>query len=162
MNQRQATVSAIIAQLSSRGVDYVFNESEPVSELLTSDDKSKIVDTLCQGFLEGQIDMSAEGKAKYFSMPAELRKYTVGLLNNWIRKAPEFNGGTGYVAKNPGSRKGSGDDTVKALRALLSVTTDAAMKAEIQREIDNRLSELKPKVEIDIFALPEHLRHLVS
>jgi len=162
MNQRQATVSAIIAQLSSRGIDYVFNESGPVSEMLTSDDKSKIVDTLCQGFLEGKIDMSQEGRIKYFGFPSELRKYTVGLLNNWIRKAPELNGGTGYTAKNPGSRKGSGDETVKALRALMSITADASVKAEIQTEIDKRLGELKPTVEINVEALPEHLRHLVG
>ena len=162
MNQRQATVSAIISVLSERGVCYEFNGETPVSELLTGDDKSKVVDMICQGFLEGIIDMSQEGKVKYFALPNELRKYTVGLVNNWIRKAPEFNGGCQYTAKNPGSRKGSGDDTVKALRALLSITGDADTKKSIQAEIDKRLSELKPKVEIDIFALPEHLRHLVG
>ena len=162
MNQRQATVSAIISVLSNRGVDYEFNSDMPVSTFLTSDDKSKVVDIICSGFLEGTIEMSAEGKAKYFSNPSELRKYTVGLVNNWIRKAPEFNSGSQYTAKNPGSRKGSGDETIKSLKALLSVTADSESKAEIQAEIDKRLAELKPKVEINISALPEHLRHLVG
>ncbi len=162
MNQRQATVSAIISVLSNRGVNYEFNGETPVSQLLTSDDKSKVVDMLCQGFLEGKIEMSQEGKVKYFSFPNELRKYTVGLVNNWIRKAPEFNGGCQYTAKNPGSRKGSGDETVKALKALLSITSDETVKAEIQSEINKRIAELKPTVEINVEALPEHLRHLVG
>lgn len=162
MNQRQATVSAIISVLNQRGIEYTFNESEIVSEILTSDDKSKIVDMLCEGFLSNKIDMSEEGKAKYYHNPSELRKYTVGLLNNWIRKAPEFNRGMGYVTKNPGSRKGSGDETMKALRELLKITTDATVRSEIQAEIDKRLEEIKPKVEINLDALPAHLRHLVK
>lgn len=162
MNQKQATVSAIISVLNDKGVEYKFNESAPVCELLTSDDKSKIVGMICQGFIEGKIEMSQEGKAKYFDNPTELRKYTVGLVNNWIRKAPELNQGFAYQVKNPGSRKGSGDETLKALRELLKITTDATVKSEIQAAIDERLNELKPKVEINLSALPEHLRHLVK
>lgn len=162
MNQRQATVSTIMSVLSERGVNYELNGELPVSSFLTSDDKSKVVDILCKGFTDGYIEMSQEGRDKYFSNPSELRKYTVGLVNNWIRKAPEFNNGCQYTAKNPGSRTGAGDETLKALKAIMSLTSDPVTKAEIQSEIDKRLAELKPRVEINISALPEHLRHLVS
>jgi hypothetical protein len=162
MNQKQATVSAIISVLNDKGVNYKFNESAPVAEFLTSDDKSKIVSMICQGFIDGRVEMSQEGKDKYLSNPTELRKYTVGLLNNWMRKAPELNQGFAYQVKNPGSRKGSGDETLKALRELFKITTDATVKSEIQAAIDERLNEIKPKVEINLSALPEHLRHLVK
>lgn len=162
MNQRQATVTTIMSVLAERNCNYELNGETSVSEFLTTDDKSKVVDILCKGFLAGEIEMSQEGKEKYFSNTAELRKYVVGLVNNWIRKAPEFNAGNSYVAKNPGSRSGSGDETIKALKALLAVTADPSIKSDIQAEIDKRLAELKPKIEINISALPEHLRHLVG
>jgi hypothetical protein len=93
---------------------------------------------------------------------AQLRKYVPGLTNNWLRKDKRLNGGTKYVAKNPGSRSGSGDESIKAMRTLLSITTDANAKAEIQKAIEVRQAELKPKVEVNVDALPESLRHLVK
>ena len=92
----------------------------------------------------------------------QLLKYIPGLVNNHVRKDKRLNGGVKYEAKNPGSRSGSGDASVKAMRQLLAATTSSEAKAQIQAAIDNRLAELKPKVEIDADALPESLRHLVG
>lgn len=91
-----------------------------------------------------------------------LRKYVPGLVNNWLRKDLRLNGGTPYQAKNPGSRSGGGDESVKAMKTLLSMTTDADARTAIQLEIDKRVAELKPKVEIDIEKLPESLRQFVK
>lgn len=162
MNQRQATVTTILSVLSERGVNYELNGEAPMSEFLTKVDKDKVVSIICQGFLAGQIDMSAEGKDKYFSDEKELKKYTVGLVNNWVRKATEFNGSIKYEIKNKGSRTGSSDEQLKALKDLLKITTDADVRSEIQDAINDRMEEIKPKSEINVDALPVHLRHLVK
>ena len=161
MSQRTATVKAILSTLSERGVDYELNGETSVSEVLTIDDKQKVCQIIFNGFRNGNIELSVEATSK-FRADSELKKYVVGLVNNWIRKAPEFNGGNNYQTKNPGSRSGSGDAKVKALKALMSTITDPTTKAEVQKAIDERLAELQPKVEIDVSALPEHLRHLVK
>lgn len=93
---------------------------------------------------------------------AQLRKYIPGLVNNWLRKDSRLNGNTKYTTKKPGSRSGSGDESVKAMRTLLSVTTDPAAKAQIQAAIDERIAALKPTPEINAALLPESLRHLVG
>jgi hypothetical protein len=93
---------------------------------------------------------------------AELIKYIPGLVNNWVRKDKRLNGGMKYTPKRPGSRAGSGDEMVRNMKLLLSATSDPAVKQQIQAEIDKRVSELKPKAEINVDALPEALRHLVS
>lgn len=93
---------------------------------------------------------------------AALLKYIPGLVNNWLRKDKRLNGGVKYEAKNPGSRSGSADESVQAMRALLSVTTDPEAKIEIQKAIEARVAELKPKVVIKVENLPESLRHLVK
>lgn len=161
VNQRQATVSIILSTLSERGVKYELNGDTPVSEVFTVSDKERAVTMLVAGFRSGQIQMSSEASDKY-AYDSELRKYCVGLLNNWLRKAPEFNGGNAYQAKNPGSRTGSGDEKLKALRALMSTVNDPTIKATIQVEIDKRIEALKPKIEIDASLIPESLRHLLG
>jgi hypothetical protein len=98
-------------------------------------------------------------------IPSEtlLKSYVSGLQSNWLRKDKRLNGGVQYVAKNPGSRTGSTDAQVKAMRVLLATKVDPADRAEIQSFIDKRLAEIKPTktVAIDVNALPEGLRHLV-
>ena len=158
MNQRQATVSAILSFIGN------FELNGPVNalDIITDKQREQVVETICEGFLEGRVDMSAEGKAKYFGDPKELKKYVVGLVNNWLRKAPELNGGKAYEPKNPGSRTGSGDRVLKALKELMRTTDDAEAKAEIQAAIDERIKEISPKVEIDVEAIPAHLRKLIK
>jgi hypothetical protein len=162
MNQRKATVSAILFVLSDKGISYEFNGPVNASDLMTENDRSKTVDMICKGFLEGEVEMSDEGKAKYFTQPTELRKYVVGLVNNWLRKAPELNGGQKYQVKNPGSRAGSGNETIKALKQLLTITDDQDARRAIEAEIASQLETIKPKVEINFDAIPAHLRHLLD
>jgi hypothetical protein len=92
----------------------------------------------------------------------QLKKYIPGLCNNWLRKDLRLNGGTQYIPKNPGSRSGSGDESIKAMKTLLGLTTDPDAKLAIQQEIDKRIAELKPAVTVDVSKLPESLRHLVK
>lgn len=163
MKQSTATVNAIMSVLKSKGVNYVLNGETPVSEFYDLF-KTEVNAILCAGFKSGDVDMSEEAKAKYLGDDTELKKYVTGLINNWVRKHPEFNGGSHYIPKNPGSRTGSADEQIKALKQLMKQTNDAVIQAEIQQAINERLAEIKPTatVEINVNALPAHLRHLVK
>lgn len=164
MNQRHATVSTILSTIKSHGIEYVLNGATPVSDVLTDKMKEEIRSELFTMFRNGSISYREDFKSKVAD-DTELKKYISGLVNNWIRKAPEFNNGSKYEAKNPGSRAGSGDEQVKEMKKLLSVTTDAKARAIIQDTIDKRLASLaaeKKSVEINVDALPESLRHLVN
>ena len=114
---------------------------------------------LVEGFQAGKINFDGE-------MPSEakLKAYVSGLQSNWLRKDKRLNGNVQYTAKNPGSRAGSTDPQIKAMRLLLATKSDAAEKEDIQSFIDKRLAEIKPtkSVAIDVSALPEALRHLAE
>lgn len=158
-SQKDAVVRAVMSVVEG----YTLGEETPLSEVITKEEKDRVKTILFNGFRNGNIELSAEAATKYRA-DAELKKYVTGLLDNWIRKYPQFNAGQSYVTKNPGSRSGTGDAKIKALKALLKTVTDNEVKAQVQQAIDERLNELKPeaKVEIDVNALPEHLRHLVK
>ena len=164
MNQKSAVVSTILSVAKEFGSEYTLNSETPVSEVLTDKMKEEIRSRLFKMFRDGSVTYSEEFKTKA-SDDTELKKYISGLVNNWIRKAPEFNNGSKYVAKNPGSRQGSSDEQIKEMKKLLSVTIDAKARATIQQAIDSRIASLaaeKKQVEINVDALPESLRHLVN
>lgn len=157
MNQRQATCNTILAVLSERSVSYELNGQTPINEVLNTDDKKKVRDILFVMFRSGQVDY----KETFQDTVADdkgLREYISGLTNNWIRKAPEFNCGGKYEAKNPGSRQGSGDEQIREMKKLLSATTDPEARVLIQSAIDNRTVEITKKVEINLSAIPAELR----
>ena len=160
MNQRQATVNAMLSVLADRGVEYEVNGEVPIADVLTADDKSKVREILFTMFRQGEITYK-DDFAEKVQDDKYLKSYVGGLLNNWIRKAKELNCGEQYKAKNPGSRAGSGDEQVREMKKLLSITEDAGAKAVIQQTIDARLSKIKAeksKVEVNLDAIPEALR----
>ena len=124
----------------------------------TKEQRAQVNAILFEGFQAGRIELS-EGK-QYDE--AGLKSYVSGLQSNWLRKDERLNGGVKYSAKNPGSRAGSGDAQIKAMRALISTKSDPSEVAEIQSFIDKRIAELKPTktVTINVDDLPESLRHL--
>lgn len=145
MNQKEAVFQAVTGmfELSGEG---------PVE--LNREQKAEVISVLVSGFETRKISYAGEvptGK--------DLRNYCSGLLNNWLRKDSRLNGGVKHVPKNPGSRRGSSDPQLQALRKLQSVQTDANKIAEIQSYIDRRLAEIAPKPEpINVDALPADLR----
>ena len=164
VNQKQATVKAIMYVLEENGVEYEQFGETPVKDVLNDSMKAEVRDILFEEFKDGMIEYKASFQPKVDS-DSELKKYISGLVNNWIRKAKEFNGNTTYKAKNPSSRAGSGDAKVKEMKKLLSVTTDATAREMIEQAIETRIAELKAEkneVEIDINNLPEELRHLAK
>jgi hypothetical protein len=159
MNQREATVNCILSVLEERGINYELNGSTPISDVLTSDDKKQVRTILFTMFQQGKIefkDKSRLSDSKY------MNDYISGLVNNWIRKAPEFNSNTKYQAANPGSRQGIQDEQVREMKKLLATVADQATRDVIQSHIDARLAEIKPKVQVDLSLIPESLRHLVK
>lgn len=117
--------------------------------------KEAVYSLMTQSFNAGEWEKKSGG-----TDPESVAKYIPGLVNNHVRKDKRLNGDVEYVAKRPGSRQGTGDESVKAMRTLLSMTTDPEAKAAIQLEIAKRIAELKPKVEINVEKLPPHLREL--
>ena len=122
----------------------------------SKEERAQINSILFEGFRSGKIELEKEYD------DSGLKAYVSGLQSNWLRKDKRLNGGTQYVAKNPGSRAGSTDPQVKAMRLLLGTKTDAAERAEIQAFIDKRVAEIKPAktVSINVDDLPESLKHL--
>ena len=159
-SQREATVNAILSVLSDRGVNFELGGSVNVISILTAEDKKKVQTILSTGFNKGEIQLSAEAAAKYVGNTSEMNKYVSGLINNWVRKYSDFNGGDKYTPKNPGSRQGTSDEQVKEMRKLLKVTTDSSAKEAIEAAISARLTEIKPasKVEVNLDAIPAELR----
>lgn len=104
----------------------------------TKDERSSVNQILFEGFRAGTIELDRE------YTDSELKAYVSGLQSNWLRKDKRLNGNVQYVAKNPGSRAGSTDPQIKAMRVLLSTQVDPAKRAEIQSFIDKRIAEIKP------------------
>lgn len=121
----------------------------------TKEQRASINQVLCEGFKSGKIALDRE-----FS-DSDLKQYVSGLISNWLRKDTRLNGGEKYAAKNPGSRAGSTDPQLKAMRALLTTVSSSEEKAEIQGYIDARVSEIaktKQVKVVDFSALPADLQ----
>jgi hypothetical protein len=131
--------------------------------VLTSEQRAQVIAIVTQGIIEGQVDFTAEAYDKH-NTDAKIKSYTGGMVSNHLRKDKRLNGGVKYEAQNPGSRVK--DETLKALKALAKATTDVEALAKINLAIEDRVQELnlskKKSVTINVEALPEALRHLVS
>ena len=162
-SQKESVCNTILSVLSARGYEYELGCETPIKSVLTDDDKKQIRAIVLEGFMSGDISMTEQAREKY-NDETKMKTYVSGVVNNWIKKNPEFNGGNKYVPANPGSRAGQGDEQIKALRGLKKTTNDPQALAEIETAINNRLAEIKPAqtVTIDVEALPEHLKHLVK
>ena len=120
----------------------------------TREQRSQINAILFEGFKSETIELG-----KTFD-DSTLKGYVSGVQSNWLRKDKRLNGGTAYIAKNPGSRQGVTDPQLKAMRALLSTLTDETERAEVQNFIDARIKEIgvtKVKKEVDFSVLPTEL-----
>lgn len=121
----------------------------------TKEERAQVNQILFEGFRKGTIELERE-----FS-DSDLKSYVSGLQSNWLRKDKRLNGNVAYVAKNPGSRAGSGDASLKAMRALLSTLSSEEDKAEVQGHIDERIAQINAsktkKVTVDFSALPADL-----
>ena len=155
MKQNDAVFQAVCGVLNTTGFDGAVN--------LSKDQRESVISMVSEGIIAGTVDFSAEAKAKH-DTPAKVKMYTTGMVSNHLRKDKRLNGGEKYEIKNPGSRAGSGDPALKALKALRTTITDEEQIKLIDEAIEARTAELTvtKKVTIDPEALPEHLRHLIQ
>jgi hypothetical protein len=149
--QKEAVFTAVVNVLAQEGISIV--EGQAVA--MTKELRAQVNNILFEGFRNETIELD-----KVFS-DSELKGYVSGLQSNWLRKDKRLNGGIQYIAKNPGSRAGSGDPALKAMRTLMSTLASAEDKAEVQTHIDARLSEIQASkaktVTIDYSVLPADL-----
>lgn len=113
----------------------------------TKEERAQITEILVEAFKAGKIALKdTPANAEKLADDAKLRSYCSGLQSNWLRKDTRLNGGVKYVPKNPGSRAGSTDPQIKAMRTLLQTRTDLSTedRAEIQAAIARRVAEIKP------------------
>jgi hypothetical protein len=152
MNQKEAVFAAVKSVLAESGIGI----EGDVGQYMTKDRRASVNAILFAGFRKGEISLDREFTDQ------ELKSYVSGLQSNWLRKDSRLNGGVQYVPKNPGSRMGSGDAQLKALKSLIKIKDDPSEVAEIQRFIDKRESELRTErsksVTINVDDLPPELR----
>jgi hypothetical protein len=121
----------------------------------SKEQRAQINMILFEGFKSETIEMDT------VKSDSDLKGYVSGLTSNWLRKDGRLNGGVKYEAKNPGSRAGSADPQLKAMRTLLSTLTTPEEKAEVQSYIDARIAEIaavKQATIVDFSALPADLQ----
>lgn len=158
LSQKEAVYNAVTSVLNENNISV--SEGTDVSTLMTRELRSQVNQILFESFRSGTVQLDRE-----FS-DTDLKAYVSGLQSNWLRKDKRLNGNVSYVAKNPGSRVGSSDPSLKAMRALLSTLTEESDKAEVQAAISTRVAEINAskvkKVSIDSSVLPEALKSLVK
>lgn len=145
MTQKEAVFQAICNVTGHKGEGQV---------VISKEQRGQVNAILFEGFRAGQIELDRE------YTDSDLKSYVSGLQSNWLRKDKRLNGGVAYTAKNPGSRAGSTDPQLKAMRALLSTLTDETERAEVQGYIDARVAEIqysKQAKSVDFSALPADL-----
>jgi hypothetical protein len=145
MTQEAAVFAALISVMGDQDGKF-----EPSKE-----ERASVTDILAEGFTQGTIALKdTPSNNEKLADPAKLRSYCSGLISNWLRKDPRLNGNVKYVAKNPGSRAGSTDPQIKAMRALLNTRDDLSVedRTEIQGLIAKRVSEIKPAKQVELTA----------
>ena len=159
LSQKEAVFNTTMQVLKEAGIK--FEEGMVVGSLVDKDSRASIVSILCEGFEKGEIELK--------SAQENLKSYTNSLVSNWFRKDERFNGGIKYEAKNPGSRTGQQDATVKNLRLLSQRFPEGSKEhTQIMSKVESRVAELKAEKaakvlkEIDVNAIPEEFRHLLD
>jgi hypothetical protein len=163
LNQREAVYQAVMNTLADNNISFDDGQTPAAQSLMTKEMRAAVIAIVVAGFQAKEVELSAEAEAKY-DTEAKIKGYTNGLLSNWLRKDKRLNGNISYEVKAPGSRAGSQDDQIKALKALRSTRTDAEELAEIDACIAARQATIKPTKKVatitaeQIEKLPEELR----
>ena len=144
-SQKQSVLDAILVVKGVLTNDLSKLECTQVSEIVLSE----IEDQICR----------FDSYEKYNTL--ELRfTYVKGMVNNWLRKAPELNEGVKYTPKFT-----KGPQKSETLRALEELSRQHPDNEEVSQALNDQIEkEVKVKKEksINVDALPEHLRKLVG
>jgi hypothetical protein len=157
--QRDAVVEAVITVLGS---NFVTNETI-VEDVITTEQRKEARQIVFDGIINNEIKYS-----KDTSDEKAVRKYCNNVVDNYIRRAKEFNAGQTYKPKKEGTKR---DPKLKALNALIStgkvvegtedynnvISSIETRKEELAAE---RSSKSPKKVEIDLNSLPAGLQDI--
>ena len=161
MKQVQAVVDITKVVLGNRFVTHA-----PVTHYLTHDDREEIARRVANGISNGEIYVKPAKKQK-FSNDKELRKYVMGMINNWFKKSKELNGNVEHRTAKPGLRKYPSDPALremKKLRAQLELAGETETLLIVDAQIEARIAaidaEKQPK--IDASKLPDKLKKFVK
>ena len=165
MNQREAVYTITHSILKEHGV--TFEDGDNISSVMTDEYRKQIIEAIVTSFQSGKIDFKdTQANQEKLGDVSKLRSYTSGLVSNWFRKDPRFNGNVKYEAKNPGSRAGQGDAQMKNLRLLKKQYEGTDKVKDIDAAIADRTAELRAakakKVEVDYTAIPEELKEALG
>lgn len=160
MNQRESVYQSTMNVLAD--AEIAFDDGQNVEDVVTKELRKSVIAVVTASIISGETEMSTEGRAKYCD-EQKMRNYVSGLVSNWFRKDKRLNGGVKHEIKNPGSRVGSGDEQLKALKALRATKTDDAdALAAIDEAIAARKAEVGTKkvevTEAQLALIPEGLR----
>jgi hypothetical protein len=141
-----------------------FVSGADIKGYITKEQRSAVVDLVCEGLANGTVDLSIEAAAKYDS-PAKLRAYTSGMVTNHFNKCKELNGGVKHEIKNAGIRSGS-EQFKQAVAMKTQMLSDGLEIAEALNAFIEANRPVKAttatKKELDVSALPEELQALVG
>ena len=157
--QRDAVVEAVITVL---GNDFTPNETV-VEEVITKEQRKEARQIVFDGIVAGEIQYS-----KDVNDEKALRKYCNNVVDNYIRRAKEFNKGEAYKPKKEGTKR---DPQLKALNALITSgkvvegTEDynnvlSNIESRKQELASERASKSSRKTEVDIDSLPAGLQDI--
>ena len=159
MKQKDAVYAAVVSVLADAGI--TFEDGMNVGEFIEQDKtlRAKIQTIMVTGFKNGDVSFEdTPSNREKMSTPAKLNQYVSGLTSNWLRKDKRLNGDVKYEAKNPGTRVGSTDPQLKALRLLaIQFKNDPIKFKELQTHITNRVGSLQAEkaksIKIDLSVL---------
>lgn len=162
LNQHQSVVKFSQEVLGER-----FEIGRDIKEYATKDDKRKVATLIAEAMLTGDVELSAEAMTKYGTSIEKLTsKYVTGMVTNWWNKSKDLNGGVKYEAKNPGSRAGAGDPTVKEMKLLRQHLADVGNDAGVAQVdaaiVAHLAATAKPKPEINLSLIPDEIKNLVG
>jgi hypothetical protein len=168
INQRQAVYAALKTVCEDKGIEFV--DGQTVANDLSKDIRASVISIVTEGLMNGTVSLKdTEGNTEKKADEAKMKEYTNGLVSNWFRKDTRLNGNTKYEIKNPGSRAGAGDETLKEMKKLHKALTDAGddtNAAVVKAEIDARLATIRQErakdVDINVELLPENLRNMLK
>ena len=161
MKQVQSVVAIAKAVLDNR-----FIPGQSILTYISNNEREEIVKRVCNGIRNREIYVKDSKREKY-STDKELRKYVIGMINNWFKKSKELNGGVEHKTPNSGSRPFPSDPSIREMRKLrsqLEAAGDTESVASIDEQIQLRVEELKSEkeVKIDVSMIPENLKRLVK
>lgn len=161
LKQKEAVVNAVISVLGDNFVP----GTTVVKETVSKDQKSEIRGIVLKGILSGEVGFNGSLEDE-----KAVARYVNSMVDNHFRKAKELNGGSTYKPTNTGTRR---DPQLKELNKLLKTLpegSDGRDQVLEHIEIRNKqLDEMRAQKrsaasigEIDVDALPQHLRGLVD